>query len=351
MTIVTPPRALLLVLTLLIAVGAPALETMARGKKQPAVEAPPPPPPPAPAGPVGLPDRLIDDAASYETYLEKSTATTPGFSSGAQVADALRTGAAYEPKSLVRGAVAYAAVAVLADRTFIASLRAAGNTPENRRLMAGYLLTDPTYAFNFADADAAAALAKQTLGTAGLRLWSAGRIVRKSAYDMQHQAWSKADVVDRSRRLSAVEGASLIAPAPDLPPVLRRMIGSDDALPVTAPRSPPPYSPLVARALQLAAIAALGEASDEAYDRLTTLTTESNTEACLHMAKINLYQCLAVAKPHYEDVFCLGQHILLDTGACLARNVGYDLPPEPLPPEPAPTKAHGRAKARKAARA
>ena len=32
------------------------------------------------------------------------------------------------------------------------------------------------------------------------------------------------------------------------------------------------------------------------------------------MSKLNLYQCLAVAKPHYEDVFCLGQHVLIDTG-------------------------------------
>ena len=65
------------------------------------------------------------------------------------------------------------------------------------------------------------------------------------------------------------------------------------------------------------------------------------------MAKINLYQCLAVAKPHYEDVFCMGQHIMLDTGACLARNAGYDLPPEPAPPRP-PSKR--KAKVRKGGR-
>ena len=38
--------------------------------------------------------------------------------------------------------------------------------------------------------------------------------------------------------------------------------------------------------------------------------------------------CLAVAKPHYEDVFCLGQHAMIDTGACLARFTGATLPLE-----------------------
>ena len=44
---------------------APAL---ARPKPQP-VEAPPPPPPPEPAAPVGLPARILSDAAAYQAYL------------------------------------------------------------------------------------------------------------------------------------------------------------------------------------------------------------------------------------------------------------------------------------------
>jgi hypothetical protein len=47
------------------------------------------------------------------------------------------------------------------------------------------------------------------------------------------------------------------------------------------------------------------------------------------MAKLNLYQCLAVARPHYEDVFCLGQHALEETGHCLMRQAGV---PEPVDP-------------------
>jgi hypothetical protein len=38
------------------------------------------------------------------------------------------------------------------------------------------------------------------------------------------------------------------------------------------------------------------------------------------MSKLNLFQCLAVAKPWYEDIFCIGQHGLKDTGECIAAS-------------------------------
>ena len=93
----------------------------------------------------------------------------------------------------------------------------------------------------------------------------------------------------------------------------------------------PPYTPLIAHAVQLAAIAALGEANDDAYNRLTYLTDEVNTKLCLQTAKLALNECLAVAGPHYEDIFCLGQHVMLDTGACLARYAGVGVPLEVTP--------------------
>ena len=56
------------------------------------------------------------------------------------------------------------------------------------------------------------------------------------------------------------------------------------------------------------------------------ILAEPDAAACLNMAKLNLYQCLAVAKPHYEDVFCLGQHVLEDTGHCLMKGAGVAEP-------------------------
>jgi hypothetical protein len=47
---------------------------------------------------------------------------------------------------------------------------------------------------------------------------------------------------------------------------------------------------------------------------------------CLSLAKLNHYQCLAVAKPNYEDMFCLGQHALMETGTCLQKMAGTAAP-------------------------
>ena len=323
----------------------PGVGSLARSRK-PAPEVPVYTPPP-PAAPVGLSDRLLGDAAAYEAYLLRVTATTPaGFTDGASVAQALKTAAAYEPRVLVRGEIAYGAVAALQNPTFVAQVRAAGNSPENRKLMVDYILHDPAYAFRFQGADAAAGLVKEALGGAGLRLYATGKIIKQSAYDVQHQPWSRAEIADRTGRLASVEAAAAqgVQPAAERVAILQRAAAGATPLPLTAPAAPPPYTPLIARSMQLAAIAAIGEATDAAYDQLTTLTADTDTDACLHMAKLNLYQCLAVAKPHYEDIFCMGQHVMIDTGACLARGVGVETPPDPLPPQPVkaatPRKKH-----------
>ena len=102
--------------------------------------------------------------------------------------------------------------------------------------------------------------------------------------------------------------------------------------PSPAPTAPPasgPYTPLVARSLAVAAMAAIGEGGDEYSPQLTALLADTAEAQCLHLAKLNLYQCLSVAKPHYEDVFCLGQHAVGDTGQCVMKGTvaGYVLPP------------------------
>jgi hypothetical protein len=62
----------------------------------------------------------------------------------------------------------------------------------------------------------------------------------------------------------------------------------------------------------------LGYGDDPNYAAsFDALLVEPTGGSCLNMSKLNLNQCLAVAKPWYEDVFCLGQHILIDTGQCV----------------------------------
>ncbi|HEX7760788.1 MAG TPA: hypothetical protein VF459_14880 [Caulobacteraceae bacterium] len=314
-----------------LAVALPATQGDARPKPPP----PPPveiyvPPPPPPFLGVGLNDRMVADAAAYQAYMQRATSLSPAFHDGPTVASSLRTGAAYEPAALVRGSVAFAAIAALQEPTFVAGLRTAGRDPEARRLMLNRMIAEPAYVFTFPGADAAARNAKLAIGGAGLRLLAVGKAVKQSAYDVQHEAWSKDFVVDPSGRLAAVKGLSSVAPqpAPDMASSLRTGIAG--GAPLGLGQSPVVryQTPLIAKAMILAAFAAVGEAGDAAYQRLTYLTTEQNAAYCLSMAKLNLNQCLAVAKPHYEDIFCLGQHVLMDTGQCLAMNGGGLMPIE-----------------------
>jgi type II secretory pathway component GspD/PulD (secretin) len=57
-------------------------------------------------------------------------------------------------------------------------------------------------------------------------------------------------------------------------------------------------------------------------DEVMPILTEVNSASCFNMSKLNLYQCLAVAGPHYEDIFCLGQHAMIDTGTCVLKAAG-----------------------------
>jgi hypothetical protein len=281
---------------------------------------------------------------------------SPGFTSGVDVAQALKASAAYQPKAFIRGAIAYAAVAALEDPTFVQSVRAAGNSPENRHLMVGYIIANPASVFVFNGSETAAGLAKEALGTPALRLRAQGEVITRAAYEVQHQSWSKEEIADRTGRLAAVKASSeapFDPPASDRISVIQRAASEATPLTISAPPAKPPYTPLVARALQLAAIAALGEANDAAYDQLVSLADESHTDTCLAMAKLNLYQCLAVAKPNYEDIFCIGQHVMEDTGACMARNAGAIIPlelsPQPLKvPPPLKVKAKTTARHKRA---
>ncbi len=83
----------------------------------------------------------------------------------------------------------------------------------------------------------------------------------------------------------------------------------------------PPYTPAIAKSLAIAALAALGAAGDDARANTEALTIDPGNENCLNWPKLNLYQCVAASKPAYEDMFCLGKHIVGDVAACAAENM------------------------------
>ncbi len=313
----------------------------------PVASAPPRIAPPAmsPIPAVGLSDSLIQQASAYRAYMARASAISPAFTDGGSVANAVRTGAAYEPQTFLRGAVANAAIAALQDREFVTALRAQARDPASRRALANNIIANPAFVFSFPGANDAAALAAGALKGDGLRLYMAGKAVKQSAYDVQRQAWSKASVDNRDGRLAAAKSLSA-TPAQSAPDETSRLQAAISGVaPMTVAPDPvarAPYAGLVARAVSLAALAAIGEAGDANVGVIASTLSDQDSAYCLSMAKLNLYQCLAVAKPHYEDVFCLGQHIMLDTGACLIRGAGAAPPIEvrppaiPLPPARAP---------------
>jgi hypothetical protein len=292
----------------------------------------PKPPPPAPPPPVSLSSKLIEQASAYRAYVEHGAAISPAFTSGQQVADSLRVGASYEPDQLLRGAIVYGAIAALQDPAYVAGVRAYAVDPAQRQKIATEIMKDPAYAVGITGSASAAGLVIDSLGADGRKLLDDGRAVKKSAYDVQHSAWSKEEVVGRDARLALAKQLATQPGLGETAETARLQQASVGAAPLglTAASVAPPYTPLVVRSLALAALAGLGYADDAALDSVTPLIADPTTATCLKMSKLNLYQCLAVAKPHYEDIFCLGEHVLSDTGACLIKAAGLAVPPDPF---------------------
>jgi hypothetical protein len=260
----------------------------------------------------------------------RQTATvSASFADGPSIARALKVSAAYEPKQLLRGAIGFAAVAALQDPAFVEGVREAGSVPARRAALVARLVSNPASAAALPGADQAAGRVTAVLGGEGERVHALGVRVKQAAYDVQRQGWSKAEVSARVERLAEVKALSaqpLTAAADDVALLQRASLGEAMPMPVGAPE--PAGRPVVARGLALAALAVLNEASPA---NVEPLLGDPECASCLRMSKLNLFQCLAVAKPWYEDVFCLGQHVLMDTGACFQAAAGTRRIPTALP--------------------
>jgi hypothetical protein len=260
-----------------------------------------------------LAPNLVASAAAYERYMRQAGGLRGDFRSAAAVREALLTGVSYERNQLEEGAIAYAALAALQDQDFV---RAVQGLDRGRQAdLANRIAVNPAAVLEVRGADRAGALAGGALRAHGAKVLAAGRSVKQAAYDVQHQSWSKAFVSDRPNRLARAKALSATrfrASPEDASRMLQTVAAGDW-------RGGAP-TPVVQRAVALAALAAMGRDGD---GRLAApLLSEPRSADCLKMAKLNLFQCLAVAGPHYEDVFCLGQHALIDTGQCVAEAGG-----------------------------
>jgi hypothetical protein len=199
--------------------------------------------------------------------------------------------------------IAYAALAALQEPRFVAAVRA----DRDRGELARRLAVDPQAAMALPGADLAGARASGALYAQGAALAGEGEKVKRAAYSVQHQAWSKAKVPDPAGRLSRVKHISAEAyrPSGEDPARLQQALAEGSR------RGGPP-SAVVTRGVALAALSVLGESG-----KARALMSEPRAASCLRLAKLMLYQCLASSGPHYEDIFCLGQHAMIDPGQCV----------------------------------
>ena len=342
--------AVALVALLAAAAQTTSAEAFSFGKKKapPPVEAPPPEPEIA-VGPPVLASYVISAASAYAGYMQTAAGITASFADGGAVNSALRLGAHSEQHQLQQGMVAYAAIVALQDPTFVAAVRAYASHASTRDSMVRYILNDPNYVMTLGGHDTAAGLIVGAMSGQGARLLAAGDRVQQASLDIQLKAaWSKKPAPNQAGTLADIKqlSASALTPPDDLKVQLAQ--ASSGALPMTFNRSVAraPYTQSVIRGMAIAALAILGKGGDDNMAYLMPLLVNDGDGFCFNMSKLNLYQCLSVARPHYENMYCLGLHAMADTGKCVRAAVGESAPFVPsdpgLPPASTPVAGAGR---------
>jgi len=289
-------------------------------------------------GTFALPQEVVCAATAFQDYMSSAARIDSGFASGDGVERSLKTGASYQPAQLEEGMIAYGAIAALQDDRFVEGVEQAAGRGDQRAAFAERLIADPYAATQVDGAAEAGQRVASALAAEAAPLVSVGTQVKAAAYTVQHQAWSKVTVADATGRLAEVKSLSAVRAAPseaDNQEMMQALAQADPG--AAGDDAAPRFSPIEAKALALAAESVLGHAQGADRQRLTPLLTENDSAFCFKMAKLNLYQCMAVAGPQYEDIFCLGQHALYDTGQCVdqaARGDGASSVPM-LSPRPA----------------
>jgi len=205
----------------------------------------------------------------------------------------------------------------------VAGVRTFAVDPTQRSQMVAAIVRDPAYAATLPGADAAAGLIVSTLGQDISAMTAIADAVEGDAYTIQERndprrRWAVAHIPDREVRLESAKSISAVPMLPSAEESARLFAAgnSGTGLNLSTTRQAPPYTPAVVNALAIAALAALGAAGDDARANTDALQIDSNNEFCLSMSKLNLFQCLAASRPSYEDMFCVGRHIVRDLATC-----------------------------------
>ena len=272
--------------------------------------------------PISLNSNVIQEAAVYLAYTRDMATLRGGFESPEAIQEALRRGAGYDARQVSRGLIAYAAILAMQSPEFVTGVQTFARDRETRNAMVDRIVGNPASASTLPGADAAAGLIIATLDEDIRRLREAADSVENDAYAIQadgRTSWARVHVADRDSRLASVRSLSRpnLAPA-DEAARLTAAVQSGSGL-VVAPtdrRRAPPYPQSVENALALAALALLDGAGENARANTDALMFERQSLDCFESSKLNLFQCLAASRPQYEDMFCLGRHVVRDLGQC-----------------------------------
>jgi len=302
--------------------------------------------------PIRLNEGVAQAAAVYMAFSRDMAALEGGFTDPEQIQAALRRGSAYDPGQISRGLVAYASILALQSPEFVAGVRSLADDTATREKLVADIVADPRYASTLPGAEAAAGLVMSTLAADINALGRAANSIENDAYAIQapydpRRPWGVTEVTGREGRLEAAKARSAETMLPSADEASRLFAAAHSgggALPVSGEPRKPPYPPAVANALALAALAALGYAGENARANTDALQFDRVSHGCLTMSKLNLFQCLAASRPNYEDMFCLGRHIVRDLATCSRGaampapivTVSDVTPVEPIAPAAAP---------------
>ncbi|MDQ1192277.1 hypothetical protein QE419_001043 [Brevundimonas vesicularis] len=274
--------------------------------------------------PVSLNQGVADAASIYVAFLREAQTIQPGgFPDAESIQAALRKGSAYDADQLSRGLIAYGAIIALQSPEFVAGVQQYAIDPAQRQRMVAQIVADPAYAATLPGADAAAGLISATVGKDAIAMRAIAEAIEQDAYTIQGRSdprrrWAITPIPNREVRLESAKTLSAVKmlPSPEESSRLFAAANSGAGLGLEPSRKGPPYTPAVVRSLAIAALGALGAGGDEARVNTEALTHEPNSEFCMDMSKLMLFQCLAASRPSYEDIFCLGRHITRDLATC-----------------------------------
>ena len=274
--------------------------------------------------PIALNQSVAESAAVYLAFTRDIATIRGGFASADDIQAALRRGSSYEPAQLSRGLVAYASILALQSPEFVSGIRQYAVDATVRQKLVNDIVANPDYASTLPGADAAAGLIFATMGADIQALSDAATSIETDAYTIQNysdprRAWATAHIADRLGRLESSKSLSGQALLPSAEEAARLYAAGNAGRGLgyaSDRRREGPYPPAIQKALSLAALAALGAAGDNARANTDALQEDPASQMCLTMSKLNLYQCLAASRPSYEDMFCVGRHIVRDLATC-----------------------------------